>query len=467
MYVIIAGCGRVGSRLAESLSYEGHDVVVIDRDPASFRRLGRTFNGLTITGVAFDEELLGEAGIRMADVFVAVTNYDNTNLMAAEIATRIYRVPLVIARMYNPDKRETFRRLGVDYVCGTTMVAERIRDRILQGRVRFLLEDPDRDMWLVELDVGPELAGKRTEDILAKDEGRVLAVYREGKTFLNSSGLLREGDMMVLALGMRGLHLVEELERSRVDAGVKPESHQNHKLPSAKSKGLKVVIAGCGRVGAQLAEMLSLDGHQVTILDRDRESFRRLSKAFIGDAVEGDAYDDEILVRVGIKKADAFAAVTNYDNTNLMAAEVVKHIFKVPRVVARMYNPDKEETFRALNVDFVCGTEVVARAILDKIYTPILREIGACCNNALRIYRLKVPARWEGKDQLKISEDYGITVAFVVRGDRGILGDEGLRLREGDVLVFLVPEEESAKLERKVRAKEVFLTKRLALKGKR
>lgn len=85
MHIIIAGCGRVGSQLALYLSYEGHDVAIIDKDPASFGRLGSTFNGIVLEGVAFDEEVLLEAGIEKAEAYAAVTNYDNTNLMAAEM----------------------------------------------------------------------------------------------------------------------------------------------------------------------------------------------------------------------------------------------------------------------------------------------------------------------------------------------------------------------------------------------
>jgi len=98
MNAIVVGCGRVGSQLATMLSVEGHNVTVIDRDEDAFRRLGSTFNGVTVKGLGFDEEVLDEAGIREADVFAAVTDLDNTNLMAAEVARKIFHVPHVVAR---------------------------------------------------------------------------------------------------------------------------------------------------------------------------------------------------------------------------------------------------------------------------------------------------------------------------------------------------------------------------------
>ncbi|MFA5338299.1 MAG: NAD-binding protein [Candidatus Omnitrophota bacterium] len=98
MYVIIVGCGRVGSELAKLLSNEGHDVVVIDKSPSSFDRLGGTFNGITLVGNGFDQDLLKSAGIEKADAFCTVTNGDNTNLISAQVAKKIFNVPKVIAR---------------------------------------------------------------------------------------------------------------------------------------------------------------------------------------------------------------------------------------------------------------------------------------------------------------------------------------------------------------------------------
>lgn len=450
MYVIVAGCGRVGSRLAERLSFEGHDVVVIDRDPDSFRRLGGTFNGITMEGVAFDEELLREAGIERADAFVTVTNYDNTNLMAAEIASKVFRVPQVLARMYNPDKRETFRRLGVDFVCGTTMVAEKIRDRLLQGTIRYLLEDPGRDIWLVELEAGP-MAGRAADGLVREEEGRALVVYRKGKLMDPGQTELEPEDAVVFAARRKGLGVLQELCESPAGSasGLRGGAGRPGASFHRRSRGMRVIISGCGRVGAQLAEMLSLDGHQVTIIDKDRSSFRRLSKAFMGEAMEGEACDEEVLVRAGVKKADAFAAVTNYDNTNLMAAEVVKHLFGVPRLVARMYNPDKEDTFRALGVDYVCGTEVVADAILERISRSGLAERGECCGNSLKIVTFELPSRWSGKKVGWLEEEYGLRVAYLEGvGDGVEIPGKNTAMKGGASVTLLAPEKGVRRLER-------------------
>ena len=131
--VIVVGCGRVGSQLANMLSDNGSNVCVIDRNVDSFANLGRNFNGSTIQGVGFDEETLEKAGIDECDVVAAVTQLDNTNLMCCEVASRLFGVPHVIARLYNPDHERAYMQLGIDYVCGTSLVAEDVFSNVVSG----------------------------------------------------------------------------------------------------------------------------------------------------------------------------------------------------------------------------------------------------------------------------------------------------------------------------------------------
>ena len=131
--VIVVGCGRVGSQLANMLSDNGSNVCVIDRNVDAFANLGRNFNGSTIQGVGFDEETLEKAGVDECDVVAAVTQLDNTNLMCCEGASRLFGVPHVIARLYNPDHERAYMQLGIDYVCGTSLVAEDVFSKVVSG----------------------------------------------------------------------------------------------------------------------------------------------------------------------------------------------------------------------------------------------------------------------------------------------------------------------------------------------
>lgn len=131
--VIVVGCGRVGSRLANMLSENGDNVCIIDKNAESFARLGRGFNGSTVQGLGFDEDTLEKAGIDECDVLAAVTNLDNANLMIVEVASHLFDVPHVISRLDNTDHERAYMQLGLDYVCGTSLIAEDIFSKIVSG----------------------------------------------------------------------------------------------------------------------------------------------------------------------------------------------------------------------------------------------------------------------------------------------------------------------------------------------
>jgi trk system potassium uptake protein TrkA len=181
------------------LSVEGHNVTVIDRDEAAFKRLGTTFNGITIRGLGFDEEVLEEAGIREADVFAAVTNLDNTNLMAAEVARKLFGVRHVVARLYNPVRERTYQQLGLDYVCGTTLVAESLVEKIKAGHGHHL--NAIGDIELVEFKASAEVDGKRVRDVEVARGFRIAAILRGANSIVpDEDTQLKAGDILVGAV---------------------------------------------------------------------------------------------------------------------------------------------------------------------------------------------------------------------------------------------------------------------------
>jgi trk system potassium uptake protein TrkA len=126
---------------------------------------------------------------------------------------------------------------------------------------------------------------------------------------------------------------------------------------------MNVVIMGCGRVGARLAALLDAEGHKVTILDLEPYSFRRLPPSFKGTAIVGNGIDEDTLRKAGIEEADVFVAVTQGDNRNVMAAQLAKHIFNVPRAVCRIYDPIREEMYRGLGLETISPTKVSAELL--------------------------------------------------------------------------------------------------------
>lgn len=199
MHVIVVGCGRVGSQLATMLSVEGHNVVVIDKDERSFRRLGGTFNGVTVKGLGFDEDVLREADIGSADAFAAVTDLDNTNLMAAEVARKLFGVRQVVARLYNPSRERTYQQLDLDYVCGTTLVAQVLLDKILSHHEHHLYGMGDVE--LLEFRAGPVLDGKTVRAAEIDGAFRVAAISRGDSTFIpEPETVLYAGDVVTGAV---------------------------------------------------------------------------------------------------------------------------------------------------------------------------------------------------------------------------------------------------------------------------
>ena len=130
---------------------------------------------------------------------------------------------------------------------------------------------------------------------------------------------------------------------------------------------MKIVIMGCGRVGAQLATLLDKDGHKVTILDRDSDSFWRLPPDFSGTALLGNGIDESVLIKAGIEEADIFVVLTQGDNRNVMAAQIAKHIFNVPRVVCRIYDPLRQELYSALGLEAFSPTTIFAQMLKEKL----------------------------------------------------------------------------------------------------
>jgi trk system potassium uptake protein TrkA len=132
MYAIIMGCGRVGARLANLLDQAGHEVLVLDIDSGAFWRLGPDFNGVTMVGNGIDMDALRRAGIERADAFAAVTQGDNRNIMAAQIARHFFKVPKVVTRIYDPIRQDTYTALGLEAISPTVIGAAAFLDALLR-----------------------------------------------------------------------------------------------------------------------------------------------------------------------------------------------------------------------------------------------------------------------------------------------------------------------------------------------
>ena len=137
---------------------------------------------------------------------------------------------------------------------------------------------------------------------------------------------------------------------------------------------MKIVVLGCGRVGATLATQLEQTGHTVTVIDNNSDSFQRLGSKFRGEKIIGNGVDEEVLRRADITSADAFIAVTNGDNRNIMASQLAKEIFHVKKVVCRIYDPLRQSTFSELGLETICPTTIVSDLLLKALNAPALNQ---------------------------------------------------------------------------------------------
>jgi trk system potassium uptake protein len=199
--VIIGGCGRVGALLATKLSLEGNEVVVIDKDPLAFRRLGKGFAGTTIRGMVFDHGVLDAAGTDRSDAYVAVTSGDNSNVVSATVAREIYRVPKVIARIFDPRRAEIYRRLGIQTVSSVAWAANEISSLLLHQHLVRDLTLGDAEVQVVRIAVSPRLVGRTVADLSVPGEILPFAIVRAGSSMIPASHeAFHEGDLVETAV---------------------------------------------------------------------------------------------------------------------------------------------------------------------------------------------------------------------------------------------------------------------------
>ena len=209
MKLIIVGCGRVGTGLAQTLSQRGHLVTAIEKDSATAAGIGPTFKGQTIIGSGFDRDVLLQAGIERADGLAAVTGSDESNAVIARVARQVFRVPRVVAHLYDPRKAEVYRRLGLQTINPISWGIERIAELLCYARLEPLVSLGSGEVDLVETEIPSLLVGRTVKEVTIPGEVQVVAISRGGKTFLPTLGTsLQEGDLLHLViLGTSADHL--------------------------------------------------------------------------------------------------------------------------------------------------------------------------------------------------------------------------------------------------------------------
>lgn len=188
MLAIIVGCGRMGSGLARVLNLQGHTVHIIDTDPDAFQRLGAGFKGQKIVGVGYDRNVLISAGIERADALAALTPSDEVNVVTARVASMVFHVPRVVARLYDPLKAEIYKRLGLNTIAPVSWGVNRVADLLNYSPLNTVYSLGTGEVDVVEVEVTSQLEGRTVKDLAVPAEIAVVAISRGGRTFIPTLG---------------------------------------------------------------------------------------------------------------------------------------------------------------------------------------------------------------------------------------------------------------------------------------
>ncbi len=204
---------------------------------------------------------------------------------------------------------------------------------------------------------------------------------------------------------------------------------------------MHVVIMGCGRVGSTLAHRLEAKGHHVSIIDQDGDAFRRLSSEFSGITVTGVGFDRDVLIQAGIEKADAFAAVSSGDNSNIISARLARETFGVKRVVARIYDQRRAEVYERLGIPTVATVRWTADRIVRHLVPEGAAELWRDPTSTVAIIEVPLNTGWIGLPLNVLEQATGTRAAYVMRFGIGTLPTASTVIQDGDQVFMLVTDE--------------------------
>lgn len=197
---------------------------------------------------------------------------------------------------------------------------------------------------------------------------------------------------------------------------------------------MKIIIIGCGRLGSELAYRLFRRGHEVTIVDNRASAFQHLSLDFAGRLNEGDALDQDVLERAGVASADALAAVTSSDAINIVVGHVARQVYKIPKVVARNFDPSCCTIFDAFGVHMIASSSWGAQRLEEMLYHSDVRTVFSAGNGEVEVYELAVPQSWQGRTLKDLANIEGCLLISLTRAGRAMLPDLAVRLEGGDII---------------------------------
>ncbi len=448
MKIIILGAGQVGSSVAQNLASEANDITVVDNRPEILRELQDRIDIRTITGPASHPEVLTRAGAEDADMILAVTNSDETNMIACQVAYTLFHTPIKVARVRAQEylaysKLFTQEALPVDVLISPEqLVTDYIRRLIEQPEALQVLEFAGGRVQLVAVRAveGGPLVGQELRELrshMPGIEARVAAIFRSSSDILPKGDTVIEANDEVFFIAARKNIRAVTSELRDLDKPVK-----------------RVIIAGGGNIGLRLAKSIE-SRYQVKLIDRNSETARRLSEQ-LGSAIVllGDAADEELLLDENIENTDVFCALTNDEEANILSAMLAKRL-GARKVMSLINRPSYVDLVQSEAIDIAISPQ---QATIGSLLTHVRRGDVAAVHSLRRgaAEAIEAVAHGDSKtsrvvgrtvDEIKLPP--GTTIGALVRGEEVIIAHHNTVIESDDhVILFLVDKQHIPAVER-------------------
>ncbi|MBE0612424.1 MAG: Trk system potassium transporter TrkA [Burkholderiales bacterium] len=457
MKIVILGAGQVGTSVAESLVSEANDITVVDIDGARLRQLQDRLDLRTVTGSAAHPAVLKSAGIEDADMLIAVTQSDETNLVACKIAAHLYNVPTRIARIRAPQylaNKQLFEPecFAVDYaICPEQLITDYLVKLVQFPEALQVLEFADGRVSLVAVRAfeGGPLVGHQLQDLrkhIPNFDVRVAAIFRGDRPIVpEGTTVVETGDeVFCLAASQNIRRVMQELRRQ--DKPVR-----------------RVMIAGGGNIGLRLARALEED-YSVKIVEHDKhrceELSTRLDKALL---LQGDVTDESLLEAENVDEMDLFVAVTNNDENNIMSCLLAKSM-GARRVVALINRHSYVDLLQSGQIDIaISPAQATIGSLLARVRRGDISEVHSLRRGAAEALEAVVhgdaaSCRVVGRQIDQIELPKGTTIAAVVRNEEVLMAHHDTVIQSGDhAIVFVTNKKMVPKVEKLFQVSAGFL----------
>ncbi|KAA0873777.1 Trk system potassium transporter TrkA [Nitrincola tapanii] len=449
MNIIILGAGQVGGTLAENLASEANDITIIDTDTARLRELADRLDIRTLDGAASNPSVLAQAGAQDADMLIAVTNSDEVNMVACQVAHTVFNIPTKIARIREHDYLYNDRVLFADkampvdvLISPEELVTQHIKKMIQHPGALQVLDFAEGKAQLVAVRayyggplVGREISFLRSH--MPNVDTRVAAIFRQDRPIIPKGDTVIEADDEVFFIAAKKDIRAVMSELRRLDNPYK-----------------RIIIAGGGNIGARLAESLEQD-FQVKLIERNLSRCHYLSRHLNNTIVlNGSASDRDLLIEENIEDTDVFCALTNDDEANIMASMLAKRL-GVRTVMTLINNPAYVELVQGGVIDIAISPQQTTIGALlthirrgDIVAVHSLRRGAAEALEAIA-HGDRNSSKVVGRAIEEIHLPPGTTIGAIIRNDKVLIAHDDIVIQNDDhVILFLVDKRRIVEVER-------------------